>query len=163
MKLEIPSEKRRDSYLSLVQEFRDKGESFAPFVLEFPTNDFSAFLKKMEDCANGIGLPEGYCPHETFWLITNDTEVVAVSNLRHQLTASLRKNGGHIGYGVRPSARRLGYATIILAETLKKAKERGITAALITCEKGNTGSSKAILKNGGILDSKKLMDGYDDI
>ena len=82
------------------------------------------FSKKMEDCSNGIGIPDGFVPHETFWLIADDSEVVAVSNLRHRLTESLRKEDGHIGFGVHPSVRRRGYGTIVLAETLKKAKEK---------------------------------------
>ncbi len=161
--LESPSEKWKVSYLSLVQEFRDKGESFVPFILGFPTTDFSAFLKKMEESAKGIGIPQGFVPHETFWLIADDAEVVAVSNLRHRLTESLKKDGGHIGYGVRPSARRKGYATIVLAETLKKAHERGINKALITCHKSNPGSAKTILKNGGILDSEEFMENHNEI
>ncbi len=162
-KLEAPNKRRRDSYLSLVDEFRARGEPFIPFPLTFPTDDFLAFLKKMEDCSNGIGIPDGFVPHETFWLIADDSEVVAVSNLRHRLTESLRKEGGHIGFGVHPSVRRRGYGTIVLAETLKKTKERGITKALVTCRKNNIGSARAIVKNGGILDSEEAMDGHNDI
>ena len=32
---------------------------------------------------------------------------------------------GHIGYGIRPSERKKGYATILLELTLAKAKEKG--------------------------------------
>ena len=163
IKLEKPSERRKASYLSLVQEFREKGEPFIPFILGFPTDVFSAFLEKMEDCAKGIGMTKDYVPHETFWLVADDSEVVAVSNLRHHLTESSRKDGGHIGYGVRPSARRKGYATNILAETLKKANQRGITKALVTCHKSNQGSVKTILKNGGVLDSVEFMEDHNEI
>ncbi len=149
--LEAPSARWRDSYLSLVAEFRERGEDLVPFVLAFPTDDFSAFLANLEACSRGDALPEGYVPHTTYWLVENDTEVVAVSNLRHELNEKLLIEGGHIGYGVRPSARRRGHATAILAATLLQARARGITRALITCSRDNVGSAGAILKNGGVF------------
>jgi predicted acetyltransferase len=88
---------------------------------------------------------------------------MGVSNLRFSLTDSLKKDGGHIGFSVRPSARRQGFATIILKETLGKARERGIKRALVTAHKGNTGSIRAILKNGGVFDSEELLPGHTDL
>ena len=162
-KLESPSLRLRDSYLSHVEEFRQRGEWLIPFVLRFPTNDFPAFIERLEKCAHGSEVAQGYAPHETFWLVEDEVNVVGVSNLRLSLNDNLRKDGGHIGYGIRPSARRRGHATFILKETLLKAKARGITRALVTAEKGNTGSIKTILKNGGVFDSEELLPGYDDV
>jgi len=162
-KLEIPSEARKDSYRALVEEFLDRDEELIPFPMSFANTDFPAFLQELEDCAIGIGVPEGFTPHETFWLVSAEGEVVAVSNLRLQLTENLKKDGGHIGYGVRPSARKRGYATILLAETLKKAQERDIFSVLVTCYKGNIASARTIIKNGGMLDSEELMEGHPDI
>lgn len=160
--LESPSEARKESYLSLIAEFLEQGEPLIPFPLSFANIDFPALIREMENCAKGIGIPEGFVAHETLWLVDED-EVVAVSNLRFHLTERLKKDGGHIGYGVRPSARRRGYATILLAETLKKAKERGISKALVTCNKSNLASAKTIIKNGGVIDSEELMEGHDDV
>ena len=70
------------------------------------------------------GLPEGHVPSSTFWLLDDADEIVAVSNLRHSLTAFLSSYGGHIGYGVRPSARRRGHATDILRRTLIEAADQ---------------------------------------
>jgi predicted acetyltransferase len=95
--------------------------------------------------------------------VENGVRVVGVSSLRLSLNDNLRKDGGNIGYGIRPSARLRGFATLILKETLLKAKVRGITRALVTAEKGNTGSIKTILKNGGVFDSEELLPGYDDV
>jgi len=74
---------------------------------------------------------------------------ITVSNLRHALTEQLETVGGHIGFGVRPSARLQGYATEILRQTLVQARALGIGDVLVTCNKGNIGSTKAILRNGG--------------
>ena len=72
---------------------------------QFSQRDFAAFLARLAACSRGEGLPPGYVPHTTFWLAWRG-EVVGVANLRHALTDSLRREGGHIGYGVRPTARR---------------------------------------------------------
>ena len=84
-------------------------------------------------------------------------KVVAVSNLRHALTDRLRIEGGHIGYGVRPSERRKGYATELLRRTLIRAAERGISRALVTCDRENIGSVRAIERNGGVLDGESYV------
>lgn len=132
-------------------------------MLKYPTDDFPAFIDRLEKCAQGSEIPNGFVAHETFWLVENGVRVVGVSSLRLSLNDNLRKDGGNIGYGIRPSARLRGFATLILKETLLKAKVRGITRALVTAEKGNTGSIKTILKNGGVFDSEELLPGYDDV
>lgn len=43
-------------------------------------------------------------------------------NIRHSLTKHLFNAGGHIGYGIRPSERRKGYATKLLALSLEKRR-----------------------------------------
>ena len=155
--LEKPNLNRKDSYLLFVDECRKETTVLVPFVLKYPTDDFEAFIRVFENCENGIGLPEGFVPHVTYWLVV-DEEVVGVSNLRLRLNESLLRIGGHIGYGVKPSARRKGYATIMLRETLIKAKEYGIDLCMVTCNKENIASAKTILNNGGALDSEEYLD-----
>ena len=83
-----------------------------------------------------------------------DGIIVGTIHIRHVLNDHLRHDGGHIGYGVRPSARRKGHATQILALALDKCREMGINKVLVTCVKSNTGSAKTIINNGGVLDSE---------
>lgn len=73
--------------------------------------------------------------------------------------SSNRHIGGHIGYGIRPSERRKGYATVLLNLALIKARELGIQRALVTCDRDNIGSAKTIMNNGGVLDSEDEVDG----
>jgi predicted acetyltransferase len=165
MRLELaePCDELRGSYLGLVGEFLARREPPIPFSLGFPTRDFRAFLGQIRDCAAGVGLPAGFVPHTTYWLVRDGRDVVGVSNLRHELTEALRLRGGHIGYGIRPSERRKGYATCILGLTLGKARERGIGPVLVTCLKGNIGSAKAIQKNGGVLEAEYPLEGQPDL
>ena len=152
-----PAATFRESYCSLISEVIAAGEALVPFVLEFEHDDFGAFLRRLEDCARGIALPRGFVAHSTYWLVCERTTVVGVSNIRHSLTDSLRRDGGNIGYGIRPSARRRGFGTTILQKSLSRAAQLGLTSVLVTCAKENIGSAKAIVRNGGVLESEDYL------
>lgn len=76
-------------------------------------------------------------------------------DIRHRLTPALLVVGGHIGYAVRPSARRQGHATAMLRAALPVAHELGIVQALVTCDASNEGSRRAIERNGGVLEDQR--------
>ena len=75
--------------------------------------------------------------------------LLGVVNVRHTLTDSLRHVGGHVGYAVRPSARRRGHGTTLLRAGLEVCAGLGITEALITCDETNVGSVRVIANHGG--------------
>jgi predicted acetyltransferase len=152
-----PAATFRESYCSLVSEVIAAGELFVPFVLGFEHEDFGAFLRRLDDCARGVALPRGFVAHSTYWLVCERTIVLGVSNIRHSLTDSLRREGGNIGYGIRPSARRRGLGTTILQKSLNRAAQLGLTRVLVTCGKDNIGSAKAIVRNGGVLESEQYV------
>ena len=156
LRFEAPHAGLEHSYRTLVREFLEAGEPLVPFPLAFANEDFAAFLDKLSACARGEGIPEGFVPHSTYWLV-HDSEVVGVSNLRHRLTEALRFEGGHIGYGVRPSARRRGFATELLRHTLTQARALGVREAWLTCGKTNTASIQTIRRNNGIFVSEEFI------
>ncbi len=156
LQLVKPHARLRDSYRGLVREFKDRGERLIPFPLEFPHDDFRAYLATITACERGEGLPKGFVPHSTYWLVRG-SEVVGVSNLRHALTDSLRVEGGNIGYGIRPSARRRGHAVEILRRTCGRARELGLAQVLLTCSRSNTGSVRTIVSCGGELRSQAFL------
>lgn len=153
---EKPHSALRDSYRAMVDDFVRHGERPAPFPLLFENQDFEAFLARLDGCARGEGIFEGFVPHTTYWLVA-DGAVVGASNLRHALTDRLRREGGHIGYGVRPAARGRGYATELLRCTVNAARAMGISDLLLTCAKENQASARVIVKNGGVLDSEEYL------
>ena len=73
--------------------------------------------------------------------------------VRHYLNEHLLRFGGHIGYSVRPSERRRGYAKAMLQAALPFCREMGIKKVLITCDENNPASEKTILANGGKYES----------
>ncbi|HRE14565.1 MAG TPA: GNAT family N-acetyltransferase [Usitatibacteraceae bacterium] len=151
--LERPALRWKDSYRAFVAEIAARGEEFVPFPLGFPHENFAVLLAQLDGYSRGIGLAPGFVPHSTFWLVEAD-EVVGCANLRHALTESLRVEGGHIGYGVRPSARGRGLAKAMLAATLREARALGIERALVTCDKANLASAGVIRANGGVLEDE---------
>lgn len=99
---------------------------------------------------------KGWSPSHT-WLTVrrSDGRVVGVVNYRPSpLSDFLLRYGGHIGYCIRPSERRKGYAGEQLRLTLEKCREEGEARVLITCDPANTGSEKTILANGGVLENE---------
>lgn len=95
----------QESYVGLVLEFLSNNEPLVPFTLAYPYDDFAALIRKLENDSRGIGIPEGFVSHSTFWLVSDERELVGVSNLRHALTPRLLREGGNVGYGIRPSKR----------------------------------------------------------
>ncbi len=145
-----PDAEYRDEFLAMVEEYRAAGDERYQYVRGGTTADFAGYVRRLEDASRGLGLHQGYVPQTTFWLVRG-RRLLGVSRLRHHLTPSLEVEGGHIGYDVRPSERRKGYGTLLLALTLPKARELGIGRVLVTCDADNVGSARIIQKNGGRL------------
>jgi Acetyltransferase (GNAT) domain len=64
----------------------------------------------------------------------------------------LLRAGGHIGYGIRPSARGRGLATWALRSVLVRAPALGLGKVLVTCGDSNLASARVIEKAGGVLE-----------
>jgi predicted acetyltransferase len=114
--------------------------------------DVAAYIKQCADYEAGRGLPDGWVQQSTFWLVRNGERILGCSRLRHTLTAVLEREGGHIGYDIRPGEREQGYGTLLLRLTLDKARELGLTRVLVTADDANVASWKVIERNGGKRD-----------
>ncbi|NTU75414.1 MAG: GNAT family N-acetyltransferase, partial [Anaerolineaceae bacterium] len=123
---------------------------------ELAAGDFTAYLANAEKDEQHANLKPGYVPQTIFWLVKDGRTVLGESHLRHYLNPALELFGGHIGYRIRPSARRSHYGTTLLAMTLVKARELGLQRVLVTCDDTNTGSYRIIESNGGILLDKLI-------
>jgi predicted acetyltransferase len=98
--------------------------------------------------------PPGRVPCTTWWWVDGDDYLGRIA-LRHQLNEHLLEVGGHIGYDVRPTARRRGHATAMLGRVLPIAHAMGLDPVLITCDADNEASRRTIEHHGGVLEDER--------
>ncbi|UVS77683.1 putative acetyltransferase [Actinokineospora sp. UTMC 2448] len=84
------------------------------------------------------------------WIVDGD-QVLGGIALRHEFDEFVRR-AGHIGYGVRPSARGRGLATWALGRMLDRARALGLDRVLLVCEVDNLASARTIEHHGGVLE-----------
>ena len=138
----------------MVRDFQKTGESYNHHKIA--QEDFETYFRKVQDDSQSIDLPDGYVPMTTFWMVRADRVILGESRVRHYLTPMLEVEGGHIGYAIRPSERRKGYGTLILAQTLERARHLNLQRVFITCDTANVASARIIEKSGGILSGQAI-------
>lgn len=154
IRLVPPDVRYRESYLEAAEEFgtahRD-GDGPPGIRADLDTEaGFDAFVAARRRAAE-TPLEEGHVTCTFLWIVDDEGYAGSLA-IRHELTDFLRHQGGHIGYSVRPSRRRRGYATEALRQALPIARHLGIARVLVTCDEGNTGSRRVIEANGGVLE-----------
>jgi predicted acetyltransferase len=113
---------------------------------------FAGWVTRLLRSSDTTIVPDGDRVHCTYWWVVQDGAVLGAISLRHELNDFLRRAGGHIGYGIRPSARRRGLASWALGAVLPYAKGLGLGRVLITCDVDNEASRRTIERHGGVLD-----------
>ncbi|MEJ3748512.1 GNAT family N-acetyltransferase [Actinomycetes bacterium KLBMP 9797] len=113
---------------------------------------FAAWVARLIDQADPTKPLDADHVRCTYRWIVEDDRVLGAIALRHELNDFLRRVGGHIGYGIRPSARRRGLATWALGRMLDEARRLGLDRVLIACAVDNIASAKTIEHHGGVLE-----------
>lgn len=149
-----PTEEYVDEIGDYRQEFFDTDSSFDGCGL-LRKNEPKEWLKKVEEYSQKEICPENWVVTTQFICVRrSDGRIVGMIQLRHCLNEYLEKYGGHIGYSVRPSERRKGYAKFMLKECLSYAKEQvGLDSVMITCKDSNEASRRTILSQGGVYEN----------
>jgi predicted acetyltransferase len=94
--------------------------------------------------------PASFVPTTVLWWVEG-ADYLGRLNIRHRLAPGMAgERNGHIGYDVRPSARRRGHATAMLAAALPIAASLGLDRVLVTCDAVNEASRRTIERNGGV-------------
>lgn len=87
-----------------------------------------------------------------FTIRESDNKIIGMVSFRHYLNKYLKNFGGHIGYGIRPTERRKGYAKIQLYLVLLEAQKMGINKVMVDCVDTNEASEKVIKSLGGVFE-----------
>lgn len=114
-------------------------------------DNFAQWLQYAHSFEDEATTPEGLVAADTWYGVRkSDGALVGILNFRRRLNQYLSLYDGHIGYAVRPSERRKGYAAAMLRLALETAKERGYREVMLTCSPENEASRRTILSCGGV-------------
>jgi len=152
--------KPSENYISEIISYRDELRIYDTHAhgdngLYEWENDISAWVKNCRDMECLETLPSrDLVEADTFMLMhEGESQILGMINLRKSLKEGyLSEHGGHIGYGVRPTMRRKGYATAMLKLCLKEAKKIGLDKVLVCCDLDNVGSRAVIKACGGVFE-----------
>ena len=156
LSLEEITEDLGQSYIGMVDEFEATSGWYPYNNVPLARSDFAAFVRELEDEKQGIGLPPGTVPQTTYLLVRDGKTVLGEFRFRPTVPPPYLSNSGHVGYNVRPSERRKGYATRGLAMVLAKAREFGLEGLMIPINSVNVGSIRTTEKNGGVLARREV-------
>lgn len=160
--LEFPTKQHEFMANQFKEEFFENNEMIINGSALFDQMDYREWLINTEKNSNPATVRNDWVVASTFFAIRkSDNKIIGMIDLRHNLCNKLLADYyGHIGYAVRPSERKKGYATQMLMLALKYAKSLNFTKVMLGCYTDNIASIKTIIKCGGILtESKEYIDG----
>jgi predicted acetyltransferase len=155
LKLVLPALNYKSEIMNYKREFIENGDRMYGAGRLKNAESFNKWHIAISNNLKEETVRKGLSP-ETIYLATriDDGHLVGMISIRHHLNDFLLKFGGHIDYSVRKSERLKGYATEMLGLALKKCSKLSIKKVLITCDKDNIASAKAIINNGAILENE---------
>ena len=156
---EEPSLRRKQEAIEYIEEHQKYNSKINGVGgLDRYINDYEGWLKKLEEDYNRKPTEEKV-PARTYYLIRkSDDKIIGMINIRLILNEKLKKYGGNIGYGIRPTERRKGYNKINLYLGLKVCQKYNIKQVLLDADIENIGSWKTMEALGG----KRIREYYDD-
>ena len=152
LELVTPTMEYKDQVMAFKAEMLEYGSDFEGCSGLENTETYEEWLD-----FRGREKRKGWLPSHTYLTVRrSDGRVVGIINYRPSpLSDFVLQYGGHIGYSIRLSERRKGYAKEQLRLTLEKCRAAGEDRVLLTCDhQGNPGSEKTILANGGVLEKE---------
>ncbi|MGY2007966.1 GNAT family N-acetyltransferase [Nocardia gipuzkoensis] len=128
----------------------EDGFGLRPYDEVRSPNGFAAWVARLAGESSRAWVETGRARCTYRWIVEGDRVLGGIA-LRHGFDDFVRW-AGHIGYGIRPSARRRGLATWALGRILDEAGNLGMDRVLIVCAADNIASAKTIERQGGVLE-----------
>lgn len=161
LKLVTPTIDFEKSAKEYITEFMDyNSEINGTGSLDSMYKNYIKWLNNLSDNLEKDKLSKNRVLSSTYFFVEDiSLKILGMINIRYELNKYLLNYGGHIGYSIRPTERKRGYATKLLELGLEKCCEIGILKVLLVCNKDNIASAKTIKNNGGILENEILYKG----
>ena len=140
-----------EDILEMLNEIGRGENGFHNHAYKLTWQEYKAYLNHSERNARGLSLEKGHVTQTTYWF-KRESYPIGIIKLRHELNDNLRKQGGHIGYSIRPSERGKGYGKPMLQAVLVPAKALGLERVLLTVFDSNLASRKMVEGCGGRLE-----------
>lgn len=160
--LELPTMQHEIAANQFKEEFFNNQEQIINGSALFDQMEFKQWLDFNKKNSSAATVSDIWVVATTFFAVRkSDNKIVGMIDIRHSLENEfLAVYGGHIGYAIRPSERKKGYATQMLVMALEYAASINLSKVMLACYADNTASLKTITKCGGVFsESKKYMDG----
>ena len=107
------------------------------------------FLQRLYNHALGINMQEGDVQVLSFW-VYDAKALIGMAKLRMGLTPTIEKQGGSLGYYIKPEYRNKGYVPLIVNQLVEEGKKRGLKQILMTARYDDFAMIEMIVNNGGI-------------
>lgn len=155
LSLILPTLEDKEKLMDYKREFIENNDSMDGTAGLGSAETFEEWYSAFCDNSKEETVRDGLVPATTYMVVSvSDGHLIGMIDIRHRLNDYLLNFGGHIGYSVRRSKRRQGYATEMLGLALKECVKLEMKKVLITCSKSNIASAKTIVNNNGILENE---------
>ncbi|HAM63335.1 MAG TPA: GNAT family N-acetyltransferase [Erysipelotrichaceae bacterium] len=157
--IEIDETLRKET-LDYQSEFKSNDERIHGSAGLTEATSFEEWLSALKDNEKIETLRPGRVLATTYFAQRiEDGKIVGIIDIRHTLNEYMFQFGLHIGYSIRKSERRKGYAKEMLGLALQKCKDLKLDRVLITCDQDNLASARTIMSQGGVLENEVMNDG----
>lgn len=166
MKFVFPNLLYKEKAIQFINEFYEynsdiNGSGALDGYLENST--YEEWIKKVYADIDIANIQNPRVPALTYFYVREeDDKIIGMINIRLALNDFLRKEGGHIGYCIRPTERGKHYATDMLNGALKVCDTLGINEVIITCDKSNSASANVIKNCNGELVEEFYSDTFNE-